>query len=96
MKGRAESMKKDSYGGHDPSTLVEAVISKVCDDYVVAYPRDDAGDLTKRDSVTFSLGEWRSDSEPQCQQVIMLVNTMLYSRGWRAREAYPVIGRGRK
>lgn len=89
-------MKKDSYGGHDPSTLVEAVISKVCDDYVVAYPRDDAGDLTKRDSVTFSLGEWRSDSEPQCQQVIMLVNTMLYSRGWRAREAYPVIGRGRK
>jgi hypothetical protein len=87
-------MKKDLYGGHDPSTLVEACVTKVCETYVVAYPRQCFGDLTPTDSVTLSLCDWKDNSEPQSSQVIMLVNPMLYSRGWRAREAYPITPQG--
>ena len=78
------------YGGHDPSTLVEAVVVKICDTYVVTYPTSNVGDLTTRDSVTFRLDEWRGSDEPQCSQLVKLVNPMVYMRGWRAREAYPV------
>ena len=78
------------YGGHDPSTLVEGFIAKVCEAYLVVYPKQDVGDLTMKDSVTVSLSDWRGTSEPQSQQVIMLVSPMLYIRGWRAREAYPL------
>lgn len=81
---------KKHYGGHDASTLVEARVTKVCETYVVAYPRHNIGDLTTGDSVTFALCDWHGSDEPQCSQVIMLVNTMLYAQGWRAREAYPV------
>lgn len=83
-------MKKDLYGGHDPSTLVAAFVAKVCETYVVAHPKQNIGDLTTNDSITFALGDWRGSCEPQCSQVVMLAHTMLYDRGWRAREAYPI------
>lgn len=92
-------MNEILYGGNDPSVLKEASVGKVCDTYVVAYVTSDEGDLTTNDSVTFSLADWRGTEEPQCQQVIMLVNPMLYVRGWRAREAYPIysnLGQGGK
>ncbi len=89
-------MKKLIYGGHDPSTLVEGCVAKVCDAYAVVYPKQNAGDLTPKDSVTFSLSDWRGGNVPQAQQIVILVNPMLYMRGWRAREAYPITVQGGK
>lgn len=82
--------KSPKYGGRDPSMLVEAVVTKVCDTYVVTYPRRNFGDLTPQDSVTFALDSWRGSDEPQCSQIVMLVNPVLYVRGWRVLEAYPI------
>jgi hypothetical protein len=78
------------YTEHDPSTLTEAKVVKVCECHAVAYATAGAGDLTTEDSITFSLSDWRGVEEPQAPQVVMLYNVMLYDRGWRAREAFPV------
>lgn len=69
---------------------VRATVAKVQDDYVVAYPLADRGDLTRNDSVTFSLSEWQGRTEPQCGQIVELIDTALYRRGWRAFSARPV------
>lgn len=82
-----------SYGGHDSSTLVEARVGKLCETYAVAYPTTCVGDLRTDDSVTFAIADWHDSDEPQVSQVVMLVNPMLYARGWRAREAYPITPR---
>jgi len=87
-------MKKELYGGHDPTTLVEGHITKVCDTYLVTYPRQDVGDLRACNSVTASLSDWRGTDEPQVGQVIKLVNPTLYTRGWRASEVYPINTQG--
>ncbi len=79
-----------SYHGHDPSTLVEARVAKVFENYVVAYPTACVGDLRTDDSITFARDVWQGTEEPQVSQVVMLVNPMLYARGWRAREVYPI------
>lgn len=78
------------YSEHHPSTLTEAKVVKVCERHAVAYATADAGDLTTEDSITFSLCDWRGIEEPQVPQIVMLYNVMLYDRGWRAREAFPV------
>lgn len=83
----------DNYIKHDPSTLSRAQIGKVFDTYAVAYPTEAVGDLTVNDSVTFSLDDWQGSVEPQTSQIVILVHTMLYARGWRAREAYPITPR---
>lgn len=69
---------------------VRASVAKVMEDYVVAYPLADCGDLTRNDSVTFSLSEWQGKTEPQYGQVVELIDTELYLRGWRADAARPV------
>lgn len=69
---------------------VRATVAKVQDDYVVAYPLADCGDLTRNDSVTFSLSEWQGRTEPQSGQIVELIDTALYRRGWRAFGARPV------
>ena len=75
----------------DPSCLiVRAKITKVMEEYVVAYPLKDCGDLTTRDSVTFPLSRWGSSNEPECGQVVDLDGTSLYMGGWRAYSACPV------
>ncbi len=79
-----------TYHDHDPSTLLEAKVAKVCETYVVAFPTKPVGDLTQGDSITFRLRDWQGTEEPQHSQVVMLANTMLYINGWRAREAYPI------
>lgn len=75
---------------HDPSSLVRGRVAKVYETYAVAFPLESMGDLTPRDSVTFSLDTWHGSETPQHAQIVTLVNPMLYMRGWRAREAYPV------
>lgn len=78
----------------DPSCdPVRATVAKVQDDYVVAYPLADCGDLTRNDSVTFSLSQWQGRRDPQHGQVVELLDTSLYMRGWRAESARPVIPR---
>lgn len=79
-----------SYTHHDPSTLTRAEVRKVLDDYVLVNPTENVGDLRVNDSITFSLEDWNGLVDPQVSQIVMLVNTMLYARGWRAREAYPI------
>lgn len=78
------------YTKYDPSTLTKAKVVKVCDRHAVAYATADVGDLTTDDSITFSLKDWRGIEEPQVPQIVMLYNVMLYDRGWRAQEAFPV------
>lgn len=72
---------------------VRAVVTRVRENYVVTYPLRDCGDLTTRDSVTFSLEGWRGTAEPQCEQIVELSGTTLWSRGWRADSARPVVAR---
>ncbi len=77
----------------DPSCdVVRATIVKVreLEGYVVAYPLTDHGDLTRNDSVTFSLSEWQGEWEPDYGQVVELIGTELYMRGWRAVCARPI------
>lgn len=83
-------MKTADYGGHDPSCLMDGVVAKVKETYFVAYPTMASDEISTRDSITVSLEEWKGDAEPQPGQRIVLVNTMLYQRGWRASEAYPI------
>ena len=77
---------------HDPScSTIRATVGKVIDDnYVVAYPLEDCGDLRSKDSVTFSLNRWAGYDEPEHGQTVELVNTSLYARGWRAESDRPV------
>jgi len=76
----------------DPTLVpIRAVVTKVEENYVVAYPIEDCGDLRMNDSVTFSLSFWEGDRDPQCEQVVELFGTTLFIRGWRAERARPVI-----
>jgi hypothetical protein len=75
---------------HDPDSVIRGRVTKVNEDHVVAHALADVGDITTKDSITFSLDSWNCDNEPQPGQTILLINPMLYMRGWRAREAYPV------
>lgn len=87
-------MKQPKYGGHDPTTLMEAVVAKVLDTYFVVYPRRNEGDLAVTDSITVSMVDWKGGGSPQTQQVVMILNPMLYARGWRARDTFPVSTEG--
>lgn len=75
---------------------VRATVTKVEERYVVTYPRNKCGDLTERDSVTFSLSDWQGGGEPECGQIVELLDTSLYSRGWRAKKARPVTPKRRQ
>lgn len=78
----------------DPAAeAVRAVVTRIRDSYVVTYPLRDCGDLTTRDSVTFSIEGWKGAAEPQCDQIVELSGTTLWSRGWRAESARPVVAR---
>lgn len=78
----------------DPAAdTVRAVVTRILGDYVVTYPQQNCGDLTTRDSVTFSLVGWKGTSEPQCEEVVELSGTTLWSRGWRAESARPIVAR---
>lgn len=79
------STQQDPYD--DP---IRASVAKVEESYVVAYPLNDCGDLSNRDCVTFSLSDWQDRNEPERGQVVELIDTALYVRGWRARSARPV------
>lgn len=70
---------------------VRATITRVEESYAVTYPLEDCGDLTVDDSVTFSLSDWQGRFEPESGQVVELLDTALYSRGWRAKHARPVV-----
>jgi hypothetical protein len=70
--------------------LIRASVAKVCDTYVVTYPQRPCGDLTTRDSITFSLKDWNEDDLPEHGQIVYLRGTSLWHSGWRAREAFPV------
>ena len=75
----------------DPSLeAVKATVTSVKEDYVVTYPNRECGDLRTTDSVTFSLSGWQGKSPPQCGQVVDLIGTALFSRGWRAESASPI------
>ena len=75
----------------DPSCdSVRATVAKVLDTYVVCYPEQNCGDLTERDSVTFSLTGWEGKYQPEPGQVVELDETCLYSNGWRAKCARPI------
>lgn len=75
----------------DPSCAdIRAFVARVEEKYVVTYPLRPCGDLTTKDSVTFSLSEWRGEHKPQVGQVVVLFDTSLWRRGWRANGARPV------
>lgn len=74
-----------------PYDSIRAVVGKVFDDYVVAYPEEECGDLRVIDSITFSLSNWTGNREPQVQQVVLLGDVALYARGWRALSASPIV-----
>jgi hypothetical protein len=75
----------------DPScTDIRARIARVCERYVVTYPLHPCGDLTTRESVTFSVTSWLGRRAPEINQIVVLVDTCLWVHGWRANAARPV------
>jgi hypothetical protein len=75
----------------DPSCVdIRAVVTSVEEKYVVTYPLEPCGDLTTRESVTFSLSVWSGKHEPQVGQIVTLIDTCLWQQGWRANGARPV------
>ncbi|HYD93069.1 MAG TPA: hypothetical protein VEB18_01255 [Candidatus Paceibacterota bacterium] len=60
--------------------------------FAVTYPskRSVGGKLREHTSITFSLSSWRGKDRPQCGQMVVLEDILLFKRGWRARVAYPI------
>jgi hypothetical protein len=74
---------------------IRAVVSDIAGpkarQYVVAYPREFAGDnLTDETSITFPLTEWKGAEPPRSGQMVTLENVQLFERGWRASRARPI------
>ena len=76
-----------------PYGTIRAVVGKVLDSYIVAYAVQNYGDLGKNDPITVSLGDWKGHREPHHLQVVELDDVALYSNGWRALSATPIVPR---
>jgi hypothetical protein len=71
-------------------TDIRACVVQVEDAYVITHPLEPCGDLRLSDSVTFSRKDWPGKSPPQVGQIVELIDTSLWRRGWRANGARPV------
>jgi hypothetical protein len=76
---------------------VRAAVADIRRGFVVTYPLEDYGELTKDRSITFTPSQWRGDERDLYRGAIVdLYGVTLSARGWRAREARPVTPRIRK
>ncbi len=76
------------------SEQVRAAIADIRGSFIVTYPLEDYGELTKDRSVTFAPSQWRGDQRDLYRGAIVdLYGVTLSARGWRAREARPVTPR---
>jgi hypothetical protein len=58
--------------------------------YVVAYVVQGTPELTNGEDVTFSLTLWQGERLPVKNQIVVLDDVELFSKGWRAQKALPV------
>lgn len=47
-------------------------------------------EIGKGESITFSLTDWKGDTEPRKEQVVLLEGVQLFAKGWRAVSARPI------
>ncbi len=74
-----------------PVGQVRAAVADIRRGFIVAYPLEDYGELTKDRSITFKPSQWQGDERDLYRGVIVdLYSVTLSARGWRAREARPV------
>ena len=67
---------------------IEVRIGSVFQTYVVAYPQEDVGELTKDTSITFARSVWEGPGkEPKQGDVAVLADIYMNVKGWRARTA---------
>jgi hypothetical protein len=77
-----------------PVEQVRAAIADIRPGFIVTYPLEDYGELTKDRSVTFAPNQWKGDGRDLYRGAIVdLYGVTLSTKGWRAREARPVTPR---
>ncbi|OGC86641.1 hypothetical protein A2949_00070 [Candidatus Adlerbacteria bacterium RIFCSPLOWO2_01_FULL_54_21b] len=82
---------------HAPMEQVRAAVADIRHGFIVTYPLEDYGELTRDRSITFTPRQWQGDERDLYPGVIVdLYGVTLSARGWRAREARPVTPRVRK
>ena len=73
---------------------VRAAVADIREGFIVTYPLEDYGELTKNRSITFTPSQWQGDKRDLYRGVIVdLYGVTLSTHGWRAREARPVTPR---
>lgn len=75
--------------------VIRAIVSNVLghgrDRYAVTHPEKELSSLSKGETITFSLMDWDGSKEPLKGQIVVLSEIEKFARGWRARQARPVI-----
>ncbi len=75
------------------------IMAMVCDivgnggkRYAVTRLSDGASipDITKDETITFSLSRWEGEKEPEKQQMVALEDLVKFKNGWRASLARPI------
>lgn len=80
-----------------PMEQVRAAVADIRQGFIVTYPIENYGELTKDRSVTFTPRQWKGDEHDLYRGAMVdLYGVTLSTRGWRAREARPVTPRIRK
>lgn len=80
-----------------PDESVRATVADIRQNFVVTYPLEDYGELTRDRSVTFAPDLWKGDKRDLYRGAIVdLYGVTLSAKGWRAREARPVTPRIKK
>ncbi len=59
--------------------------------YVVTFPTEGRGEITSQTSVTFTLNTWKGKRGVSPGQIVDLHNLELFSGGWRAHSATPIV-----
>ena len=90
-----DSNKKEKEGmPASADTEIEATVGEVAGKgryrFVVTYPTN-ASLIAKDEAITFSMSAWSGDFEPVKGQIVMLSNVERFVKGWRAKNARPVI-----
>lgn len=80
-----------------PEGMIRAVVAEVRKNgnewYAVSYPELAVTDppISRRTSITFARDDWKHDDPPLPRQVVDLENVTLFTGGWRARAAHPIV-----
>ena len=76
--------------GHTLQATVGTVRGDAGNRFAVAYLAQDHPVISRDESITFSISDWKDTTEPRKGQVVVLDGVKKFARGWRATIAYPI------